>query len=151
MNLRQSRRCEVVGKDCRGQYTRMRWPSDLYPWRKCSWIWRPSGVDISDSVSACICSRTKLISRCCVGVYHCRDSESIMHWSWWPLYRIRSVSVMLMVMLCWYKNCRTDVIHVGVMYEILLLGFSSRLKDTPASSWVYLRLIIKSFPASDPV
>ena len=108
----------------------------------------PSGSDISDNVIIWRYMRTRLMSPCSLVEYRDKASVFIMHRSYGPRSLILSVSVNEIERLCWYRNCRTDVIQVGVRYGMEIPGCSRSGSESPDSICEYLTFNIMSFPAS---
>ena len=108
----------------------------------------PPGSDISDNVMIWRFMRTRMMSLCSVVEYRDMASVFIVHRSNGPQTLILSVSVNEVERLCGYRNCRTDVIQVGVRYEIEIPACSRSNSEIPDSIGEYLTFNIISFPAS---
>jgi hypothetical protein len=72
----------------------------------------------------------------------------IMHSSNFPRSLMVSESLRVIWRLCWYRNCRSEVVHVGVKYDIRMCAFSKSGGSKPDSSCMYLTLMRSNFPAS---
>ena len=108
----------------------------------------PSGSDMSDNVMIWRYRRTRFMLPCSLVEYRDKGSVFIMHRSYGPRSLILIVSENEIERLCWYRNCRTDVIQVGVRYGMGIPGCSRSGSEIPDSICEYLRFNIMSFPAS---
>ena len=91
------------------------------------------------------------MSPCSLVEYQDKASVFIMHRSYVPRNLILIVSVYEIDRLCWYRNCQTDVIQVGVRYGMEIPGCSRSGSEIPDSICEYLTFNIISYPASECV